>query len=89
MQSFNLSREGLVPRDFDLIHVGIELFVSSLRLALDIDLPARELSGDLVAQEAGTLTICQTNTVLKDPGQVESNRRKHLGMVSEVERGWR
>ena len=28
----------------------------------------------LVAQEAGTLTICQTNTVLKDPGQVESNR---------------
>ena len=28
----------------------------------------------LVAQEAGTITICQTNTVLKDPGQVESNR---------------
>ena len=28
----------------------------------------------LVAQEAGTLTICQTNAVLKDPGQVESNR---------------
>ena len=28
----------------------------------------------LVAQEEGTLTICQTNAVLKDPGQVESNR---------------
>ncbi len=28
----------------------------------------------LVAQEAGTLTLCQTNAVLKDPGQVESNR---------------
>ena len=28
----------------------------------------------LVAQEAGTLTICEANAVLKDPGQVESNR---------------
>lgn len=28
----------------------------------------------LIAQEAGTLTICEANAVLKDPGQVESNR---------------
>ena len=28
----------------------------------------------LVTQENGTLTICESNTALKDPGQVESNR---------------
>ena len=28
----------------------------------------------LVAQESGALTLCVSNTILKNPGQVESNR---------------
>ena len=28
----------------------------------------------LVTQQAGTLTICESNYILKNPGQVESNR---------------
>ena len=49
---FTLCGESFIAFHFDYVHVFVQLLIGSLALALDVDFPTRELSG-----EAGILTF--------------------------------